>query len=95
MKQKETTNQFKPKQSPSAVVDAHRAATFSWLKLLPKQKPFEQILKASCISSALGSLPGDILVKRCCTCIVYGLTPLLNFSARWRENVLGSSNGVT
>ena len=47
MKQKETSNQFKPKQSPLAVVDAHRAATFSRLKLLPEQEPFHKILVLS------------------------------------------------
>ena len=56
--QKETTNQFKPKQSPLAGVDAHRAATFSWLTLLSTQKPFEQILKASCERSASDFHPG-------------------------------------
>ena len=40
-KQKETRIQFKSKQSLSAVVDAHRAATFFWLKFLLKfSKPF-------------------------------------------------------
>ena len=34
------------------------AATFSWLKLLPKQKPFQQILKASCIRTTLPGLSG-------------------------------------
>ena len=47
MKQKETSNQFNPKQSLSAVINANRAATFSGLKFLSKQKPFEQILKVS------------------------------------------------
>ena len=57
MKQKETSNQFKPKQSPSAVVDAHRAATFSQLKLLPEQEPLNKILVISCTITRLDGLP--------------------------------------
>ena len=54
VKQKDACNQFKPKQSTSAVVNAHRAATFSRLKLLPEQEPFHKILVIPCES--LGAL---------------------------------------